>query len=145
MRHKGYTGVMSVDAEAGVIRGKVVDLKDTITFQGKTVEEAQAAFRDSVDDYLEFCRELGEAPEKPFSGTFLVRLSPEVHRELNRVAMDRGVSFNRLVTTELTRIAGADSGQQFELAPVRKSAPASRGKFLPTRGGRKPSKRRESR
>jgi predicted HicB family RNase H-like nuclease len=129
MRHKGYTGVMSVDAEAGVIRGKVVDLKDTITFQGKTVEEAQAAFRDSVDDYLEFCRELGEAPEKPFSGTFIVRLPPEVHRELTRVA-----------TAELTRIAEADTGQPIARARVRKSVPGSRGKSLPPKGGRKPSK-----
>ena len=97
MIHKGYVGVAHVDLEAGVIRGKVVNTRDTITFQGKTVEEASAAFRDSVDDYLEFCASLGEEPEKPFSGKFLVRLAPDVHRDLTAAAQAEGVSFNKFV------------------------------------------------
>jgi predicted HicB family RNase H-like nuclease len=52
-----------------------------ITFEGSSVEELNQAFRDSVDDYLEFCTLRGEEPEKPFSGKFIIRLSPELHRE----------------------------------------------------------------
>jgi predicted HicB family RNase H-like nuclease len=66
--HRGYIGALHADHNAGVLRGKVVNTRDTITFQGKTVAEATQAFRDSVDDYLEFCKSLGEHPEKPFSG-----------------------------------------------------------------------------
>lgn len=104
LKYKGYLGLPQVDAEAGVIRGHVVNVKDTITFQGKTVEEARTAFQESVDDYLVFCNELGREPEKPFSGKMLIRITPEVHRRLNLVAQAKGVSLNRLVLVELKRI-----------------------------------------
>jgi predicted HicB family RNase H-like nuclease len=66
--HKGYIGVLQVDHDAGVLRGKVVNTRDTITFQGKTIAEANQALRDSVEDYLKFCRSLGERPEMTFAG-----------------------------------------------------------------------------
>lgn len=65
MTYKGYTGSVEVDTEAEILFGRVVDLHDVVTFQGKTVAEARKAFQDSVDDYLAFCAERGEAPEKP--------------------------------------------------------------------------------
>jgi predicted HicB family RNase H-like nuclease len=105
MRYKGYVGIADVDMEAGVIRGKVVNTRDTITFQGKTVEEARKAFEESVDDYLEFCVSLGEKPEKPFSGKFLVRITPAVHRDLTAAAQAKGVSVNRFVGRALYRLA----------------------------------------
>ena len=40
----------------------------SVTFQATSVEELEGAFRDSVDDYLEFGEERGEDPDKPFSG-----------------------------------------------------------------------------
>jgi predicted HicB family RNase H-like nuclease len=105
MTYKGYQGVAHVDTEAGVIRGKVHGLRDMITFQGKTVEEAEQAFRESVDIYLEHCEALGKPPEKPFSGKFLVRVDPEVHRELALMAQVEGVSLNGPVRQTLTRLA----------------------------------------
>jgi predicted HicB family RNase H-like nuclease len=105
MNYKGYVGVLRVDEEAGVLRGKVINTRDTITFQGETVEEATAAFRDSVDDYLDFCASDGVQPEKPFSGKFIVRVGPELHRELNAIAQAKGTSINSLVKRQLTRLA----------------------------------------
>ena len=104
MKYKGYVGHAVVDAEAGVIRGQVVNVKDTITFQGKTVEEARAAFEGSVDDYLSFCASLGEPPDKPYSGKFLVRVSPAVQRDLHAVAKLKGVSVNQLVARSLRKM-----------------------------------------
>ena len=132
MIHKGYVGVAHVDVEAGVIRGKVVNTRDTITFQGKTVEEAHTAFRDSVDDYLEFCASLGEEPEKPFSGKFLVRLNPEDHRELTMMAMAQGLSFNKFVGQVLKRVI-----RHHGLAP---EATAARAKRRSTPGAGKSTK-----
>lgn len=103
--YKGYVGVLRIDDEANVIRGKVINTKDTITFQGKSVEDAVAAFHDSVDDYLAFCESLGEPPEKPFSGRVLVRLKPEVHRILALAAQSQGTSFNKLVSHALAKEA----------------------------------------
>ncbi len=65
MTYKGYAGTIEVDTEAEILFGRVVGLHDVITFQGETVAEARKAFQDSVDDYLAFCAERGEAPENP--------------------------------------------------------------------------------
>ncbi|MBT9149628.1 MAG: hypothetical protein DDT28_01063 [Dehalococcoidia bacterium] len=81
MEYKGYIGKVELDDEAGILYGEVINTKDVITFQGRTAEEITKAFKDSIEDYLEFCRERGEKPEKLFSGKFTVRLDPELHRK----------------------------------------------------------------
>ncbi|MEB3885880.1 hypothetical protein [Lyngbya sp. CCY1209] len=69
LTYQGYTAQIEVDTDRQILFGYVLDIKDTITFQGKTVEEANQAFRDSVDDYLEFCDELvGAVREPPLQG-----------------------------------------------------------------------------
>jgi predicted HicB family RNase H-like nuclease len=81
MEYKGYIGKVEIDEEAGILYGEVINLRDVITFEGTTVDEVQKAFRESIDDYLEFCAQRGESPEKPFSGKFVVRLPAELHRK----------------------------------------------------------------
>jgi predicted HicB family RNase H-like nuclease len=103
--YKGYIGQFEVDTETDLIRGKVINTRDIITFHGSTVNEAQQAFRDSVDDYLEFCASLGEAPEKPYSGKLLVRLTPKLHQDLDILAKSRGKSINKLVAGYLALMA----------------------------------------
>ena len=82
MNYKGYTANIEVDTEAGILFGQVLDINDVITFKGKTVEEAREAFQNSIDDYLEFCKELGQEPDKPFSGKLPFRTTPENHRQI---------------------------------------------------------------
>jgi predicted HicB family RNase H-like nuclease len=65
-----------------------------ITFQGTSVAELEQAFKDSVDEYLGFCKELGRAPEKPFSGKLILRLPPEIHERATYQAKCDGVSLN---------------------------------------------------
>jgi predicted HicB family RNase H-like nuclease len=98
---KGYSGLMGVDTEVGVISGRVLGIRDVVTFEGQTVPEAIQAFRDSVDDYLDFCAERGVAPDKPFSGKFIVRIRPELHRKLAIAAEARGKSLNAHVEETL--------------------------------------------
>ena len=64
MKYKGYTGIAEFDEDSGVIFGHVIGLRDTITFQGESVTEVTQAFRDSVDDYLEFCESRGGKPRE---------------------------------------------------------------------------------
>jgi predicted HicB family RNase H-like nuclease len=97
LEHKGYTGTLDVDIEAGELFGRVHGLRDIITFGGKTVEEAATSFRESIDFYLECCEEEGRAPDRPYSGLFNLRISPELHRNLARLAISEGSSMNDLV------------------------------------------------
>lgn len=64
LRFKGYIGKVEFDDDAGLFHGEVVNTRDVITFQGKTVAELEDAFRDSVNDYLAFCSERGEHPDR---------------------------------------------------------------------------------
>lgn len=57
LNYKGYTGHIEFDDEAGLFHGEVLDLRDVVTFQGKSVDELSQAFRDSIEDYFEFCEE----------------------------------------------------------------------------------------
>lgn len=90
MKYKGYIAHVEYDEDANIFHGEVVNIREVITFQGKSVEELKKAFEDSVEDYLEFCVQRNEAPEKPFSGLFTIRLSPEEHRKVILAAEKAG-------------------------------------------------------
>jgi predicted HicB family RNase H-like nuclease len=97
MEYKGYVGHVEFDDQANTFHGEVINLRDVVTFQGTTVQELRNAFRESVDDYLEFCAERGESPDKPYSGKFVVRLEPELHKTLAIRAKKERKSLNALV------------------------------------------------
>jgi predicted HicB family RNase H-like nuclease len=101
LRYKGYTGRVEFDDEAGTFHGEVADLKDVVTFQGTSVEELEQAFRDSIDDYLAFCAQRGEEPDRPFTGRLTLRLSPEVHRKAYVRAQREGKSLNQWISDVL--------------------------------------------
>ncbi len=103
LSHKGYTGHVEFDDESGIFHGEVLDLRDVITFQGTSVEEIERAFRESVDDYLEFCETRHEEPDKPFSGRLMVRLAPQLHRRIYLSARREGKSLNQWISEKLER------------------------------------------
>ncbi len=76
MMYKGYKSEVVVDEEAGVLHGHVAAIRDVVTFEGATVAEIIQAFHASVDDYLAFCRELGQEPNRPDSGIVAARVFP---------------------------------------------------------------------
>jgi predicted HicB family RNase H-like nuclease len=107
----GYSAKVTFDADAEVLHGEVVGLRDVITFQATSVEGLKAAFRDSVDDYLKWCAELGQEPERAYAGRFLVRMDPGVHRDLALAAERAGISINAFVVACVEREVGrSDAG-----------------------------------
>jgi predicted HicB family RNase H-like nuclease len=90
------------------------NLRDVITVEGETVNELKEAFHDSVDDYLTFCAERGEAPEKPYSGKFVVRVEPELHKNITVEARKKGKSLNIWVKDAISK-ALKDSTQGHSL------------------------------
>lgn len=94
MEYKGYNAVVTYDNDLGVLHGEVIDTRDVITFQGRSVDDLEEAFQNSVDGYLKFCEEKGKEPEKPFSGRIALRLDPETHRMIVGAARTSGKSLN---------------------------------------------------
>ncbi len=105
LTYKGYNGLLEVDTEAGILFGRVLDLRDVITFKGRTVEEAVQAFHDSIEEYLEFCQERGEEPNKPFSGKVPFRTTPDRHRQVYIAARKAGKSLNAWMDDVLGKAA----------------------------------------
>lgn len=103
MEYKGYIGKVEFDDEAEIFHGDIINTRDVITFQGNSVAELTKAFRESVDDYLAFCKERGESPDKPYSGQFVARIPVELHRQASVAAAASGKSLNAWVTEQLER------------------------------------------
>lgn len=113
MNYKGYHGQVTYDEDAKLFHGEVVGLRDVITFQGTSVEELERAFKDSVDEYLDFCAELGRSPEKPFSGKLMLRLPPEIHERAAYTAKNCGLSLNAWIKQTIEQIL-SPANEQFK-------------------------------
>lgn len=103
--HNGYIATVELDADSEYLHGRVINTRDVLTFEGRTVAELKAAFADTIADYLEWCQERGEEPEKPYSGRLLLRLRPEVHSHLAAAAARAGKSLNSFVAEALEKVA----------------------------------------
>lgn len=103
MEHKGYFARVEFDDDANIFHGEVINLRDVITFEGEAVEELKQAFHDSVDDYLDLCAKRGEDPEKPYSGKFVVRVEPEIHKNITIEARKEGKSLNVWVSDAISK------------------------------------------
>jgi predicted HicB family RNase H-like nuclease len=112
MTYKGYSGKIEYDDEAGIFHGEVIDIKDVITFQGDNVKDLKKAFEDSVDDYLNFCLQKGEEPDKPFSGQFIVRIPADLHRKVFVKAAKSGSSLNAWIISVLNKAVNTNSGSK---------------------------------
>lgn len=103
LNYKEYFGCVNYDDEAKIFHGEIINTRTVITFQGQSVKEIEQAFKDSVDDYLDWCRERNKEPEKPFSGKFVLRISPELHREISLYAKEHHGSINSFIVETLKK------------------------------------------
>ena len=103
MKHDGYTARVEFSAEDRVFFGKLDDITDLVSFEGNTVEELENAFVEAVVDYLALCNATGKHPEKPFKGSFNVRMQPELHRRAALASRERNMSLNQLVVEAVQR------------------------------------------
>ncbi len=109
--HKGYIAKIEFDEDDRVLHGKILGIRDVITFEADSVEGAIAAFEESVDDYLAFCEERNKEPEKPFSGKFNLRIDPDLHRGISLLAAANDISMNSWAIKAITKsfLAGVEA------------------------------------
>ena len=92
LTYKGYIGSIEPQLETNSLYGKVLYIRDLITYESKTVQELDTEFKASIDDYLDSCSELGKSPDKPFKGSFNIRTGPELHRKAALAAKGRSLN-----------------------------------------------------
>ncbi len=104
MTYKGYSAKINFDERDGLFWGKVMGIKESITFQGDTVAQLTEDFHKAIDHYLADCANQGRTPDKPFSGKLTLRISPEIHAQIAAAAARSGKSLNRWVSEALKDI-----------------------------------------
>ncbi|TBV16694.1 type II toxin-antitoxin system HicB family antitoxin [Stutzerimonas kirkiae] len=95
MTYKGYTARVEFDERDDIFVGRVLGVRDIISFHADSVAELRSELAVAVDDYLADCAEQGINPEKPASGKVMLRIRPEVHAAATIAAQSAGKSLNQ--------------------------------------------------
>lgn len=98
MTYKGYAARVEYSEADECFIGHIAGIRDIIGFHGESVVELRSAFVDAVNDYLDTCAKLGHEPNRPYSGQFRLRLTPELHAKAAITAEIQGKSLNAWVT-----------------------------------------------
>jgi len=105
LHYKGYSAKPEYSAADKMFYGKILGIDDLVDFSSESARDLEDAFRSAVDDYLDFCAEIGKNPQKEYSGMFNVRISPELHRKISMIAQAEGVSLNKAVEKAIAALA----------------------------------------
>ena len=101
IKYKDFEGSVETDIERNCCRGKILFIDDLVTYESETLQGLQKQFEESVEDYVETCKQIGKEPQKPFRGLFNVRVKPELHRAAVKKAAADETSLNDLVSKAL--------------------------------------------
>lgn len=106
IEYKGYTGSIEYSAEDNILFGQVLGIRGLISYEGLTGKDLEKDFRDAIDEYLADCKSEGITPEKPFKGSFNVRIPSSLHRKAALLAREARISLNNFVAESIrSRIA----------------------------------------
>lgn len=106
LSYKNYNGTVEYSKEDKCLFGKVIGIKSLLSYEGDSVQELEEDFQDVIDRHLEDCKERNIEPEQPYKGTFNVRISPELHRNIAVYAIEHGKSLNAVVEEAIVNMVG---------------------------------------
>ena len=101
LEYKGYHADIKFDADDEIFIGEVFGIADSLNFHGQSVSEIKEMFHQSIDNYLQLCKEIGKDPEKEFKGTFNVRISSENHKRAALAARKKNITLNQFVSNAI--------------------------------------------
>lgn len=105
LKYKSYYGSVEFSPRDDCLHGRLLNINDVITYEGSSVKEIKAAFKEAVEDYLAHCKVIGKEPNKPFTGNVMFRIAPETHAKAALAAQMKGVSLNQWAEEVLSEAA----------------------------------------
>lgn len=131
LEYKGYHTKIEFNSDDMLLRGKIEGINDLINFESESAEKIVNEFHLAVDDYLEFCREVGKDPDKEYSGTFNVRIKPELHKKLAIMSLKNGDTLNASVEKAISKyVSDEDKIRiQFENLTIKLTEPPKKDSF----------------
>lgn len=103
LEYKGYHATITYDADDELFIGEVFGITDSLNFHGSSIEELKQMFAQSIDNYLDLCKQIGKESEKEFKGSFNVRIPSELHKKISMLAAQQKITLNQYVVNALTK------------------------------------------
>ena len=120
LEYKGYYSKIEYSREDGLLYGRIEGINDLVNFESRQLDDIEKQFHLAVEDYLDFCKELGKEPERAYKGTFNVRIKPELHKQTAAYAVQNSESLNQFVEkaieNRVKEIARAEKQAKFQAA-----------------------------
>ena len=101
LQYRGYDGSVLYSAEDKMLHGCILGIRDMVSYDGTGVRSIEKNFRGAVDEYLAFCKAEGKIPNKPFKGSFNVRVPQELHKRAALYAEENRLKLNAVVQEAL--------------------------------------------
>ena len=102
LKYKGFYGSVSFDEEVKILYGKIEFIRDLVNYEAKDIEALVIAFHKAIDDYLVDCRNAQKEPDKPFKGSFNVRIDSDLHQKIGLYAFNHKDTLNNVVKNALS-------------------------------------------
>lgn len=64
IEYGGYHATIEYDEDDKMFVGTVIGISDSISFDGKNIQEVKQHFKYNVDNYVDMCRKFRKQPEK---------------------------------------------------------------------------------
>ena len=103
MNYKNYHGSVNFDMEEKIFYGQIEFIRDLVNYEARDADNLLKVFYEAVDNYLDDCKILGKIPDKPFKGSFNIRIEPSLHKEIALYAIQHGESLNGVVQEALNK------------------------------------------
>ncbi|MBK9981822.1 MAG: type II toxin-antitoxin system HicB family antitoxin [Saprospiraceae bacterium] len=110
LKHNDFMASVHFSSEDEIFHGKILGIDDSITFEGTSVASLKKAFRESIDDYLSICEEVGKDPLKSYKGSFNIRIQPELHKNATFKSIELGISLNQFVEKAISSFMSKKTG-----------------------------------
>lgn len=123
LEYKGYHAKIEFDEEDMLLVGEVFGIRDSLNFHGTTISEVVEMFHQCIDNYLEFCAEVGKSPDREFKGSFNVRIDQSLHREAAFAADRNGITLNQYVENAIrAAVNKTEPGTTYIISPMIETA-----------------------
>ncbi|MGD9561662.1 MAG: type II toxin-antitoxin system HicB family antitoxin [Pyrinomonadaceae bacterium] len=106
MKFDEYEAVISFDPETEMFRGEFVGLNGGADFYAESIKSLRKEGAISLRVFLEYAKEKGISARKQASGKLTLRLDPELHHKLSKLAKAKQISLNQVIVESLETTTG---------------------------------------
>jgi len=104
LKYKNFIATVKYSAEDEAFIGRMEGINSVVSFEGQSVQELKDAFRDAVEDYLDFCKRKGITEvRRTYNGVLNIRIPSDIHGRVAMRAKSQGTSVNAFIRDSIER------------------------------------------